>query len=123
MHVRVLWKPRRGIRDNLPSESNASIRWYVLGDRGNGQTESLEYSGTGVVRVNRSGKTARFDIRSGQLKPSDSNAARGGTLADPVGRARIGGTVTARVNSQRVSDLLAEVRSSLQGETRQAAGF
>src|SRR5687767_6682003 len=48
MHVRVLWRPRRGVRGNASVTANASIRWYVVGDSGRG-TEALEYAGTGSV--------------------------------------------------------------------------
>jgi len=67
MHLKVLWKPQRGTKQSHPSYTNASLRWYVIGDAGQ---DVLEYSGAEERLV-------RELEEFGVLVPRTRNGARG----------------------------------------------
>jgi hypothetical protein len=104
MHVRVLYRPMRGTRLDHPSATNASIRWYVLGDR---PGDVVEYTGAGFVTVSPAavGDGVEVRVRNASLRP----VATRGNLTDPLGPTTVQGTFQARTDPQRVTDLLAEV--------------
>ena len=109
MHLKVLWKPQRGAKSSHPSHTNAGLHWYVLG--GGGATpDVLEYSGAGFVTLAEGPTGTQVTIKNATLKPV--GAPRGG-LTDPVGPARLTGTFLARRSPQRVSALLAEVKTAV----------
>ena len=105
MHVRVLWKPMKGTKLDHPTATNATIDWIVT-DRAQGGF--IAYGGAGFVDLHRSGNTATLDLRSATLSP----AARDGAMRDPLGRARLSGTVVARTNRERVGNVLAQMQSA-----------
>lgn len=107
MHIRVLWEPGHGMRADQPTSTNASIRWYVFAGSGRA-AEMIEYAGTGLAEVDPDGDQTTVEIRNATLNPVN---ARG--LNDPIGSARFKGTVVARTNGRRVSELLAEVKTTL----------
>ena len=114
MHVRVLWKPMKGVKFDHPTATNATIDWYVMGADGAGANASqprglVAYTGAGFVRVHKSGGFATLDIRSATLRPT----TREGGMADPIGPARLQGTIVARTgNADQVRDLLARAREA-----------
>lgn len=107
MHIRVLWEPGHGMKTDQPTSTNASIRWYVFTGSGN-TAEMIEYAGTGLAEVDPDGDLTTVEIRNATLNPIN---ARG--LNDPIGSSTFQGTVVARTNGQRVSELLAEVKTTL----------
>jgi hypothetical protein len=116
MHLKVLWKPQRGTKQSHPSYTNAGLRWYVLGDGGR---DVLEYSGAGFVALTETAAGTQVTIRNATLKPVGTPR---GSLTDPVGPARLTGTFIATKSPQRVSALLAEVKTAVDGAAiRQAS--
>lgn len=111
VHVRVHYRPMRGARLDHPSASNASIRWFVLGDR---PADVVEYAGAGFVTVKPGfgGDAAQVVVRNASLRPVVTR----GNLADPLGPVSLDGTFVARSNRQRVDELLAQVRSAVEGD-------
>jgi hypothetical protein len=104
MHVRVLYRPMRGTRLDHPSATNASIRWYVLGDR---PGDVVEYTGAGFVTVKPAavGDGVEVNVRNASLRP----VATRGNLTDPLGATTVQGTFQARTDPRRVTELLAQV--------------
>lgn len=104
MHVRVLYRPMRGTRLDHPSATNASIRWYVLGDR---PGDVVEYTGAGFVTVTPAavGDGVEVRVRNASLRP----VATRGNLTDPLGPTTVQGTFQARTDAPRVTELLAQV--------------
>jgi hypothetical protein len=107
MHVRVLWKPMKGTKLDHPTATNATIDWYVFD--GSGAGGMVAYSGAGFVDVQQSGGVATLDIRNATLKPT----TREGGMIDPIGPARLQGTVVARTGrTAQVREILAQTRES-----------
>lgn len=108
MHVRMLWKPMKGTKLDHPTATNATIDWYVFG--GTGAREGLvAYTGAGFVAVQRSGGVAKLDIRNATLRPT----TRAGHMTDPIGPAKLQGTIVARTGRrEQVRELLGEVRQA-----------
>ena len=105
MHVRVLWKPMTGTKLDHPTATNATIDWYVF-DASN-PSALVAYSGAGFVSVQSSGGTATLDIRNATLKP----VTREGGMVDPIGPAKVLGTVVARTGrTDQVREILAQTR-------------
>ena len=116
MHLKVLWKPQRGTKQSHPSYTNAGLRWYVIGDGGR---DVLEYSGAGFVALTETPAGTQVTIRNATLKPVGTPK---GALTDPVGPARLTGTFIAKKSPRRVSALLAEVKTAVDGAAiRQAS--
>jgi hypothetical protein len=114
MHLKVLWKPQRGTKPSHPSYTNAGLHWYVFG--GGGETpDVLEYSGAGFVMLSDAPGGTQVTIKNATLKPVGGTT--GGSLTDPVGPARLTGTFLARKSPQRVTALLAEVKTAVGGAT------
>ena len=112
MHVRVLWKPMKGTKLDHPTATNATLDWVVWDEAAGG---FIAYSGAGYVDVQRKGDTAVLDIRSATL----SLLAKQGPMNDPIGRARVAGTIVARTNRQQVNELLEDVQETV-GAVQQA---
>jgi hypothetical protein len=104
MHIRVLWVPSR---DMKAVASNASIKWYVIGD--SNPQDVLEYSGSGFVAVNQNGDMTSVSVQNAVLHPSDKH----GSLVDPVGHAKIKGTIVARAGEAAVRQLLNDLHTAL----------
>jgi len=104
MHIRVLWVPSREMK---AVASNASIKWYVIGD--SSPPDILEYSGSGFVTVSNDEDATSISIQNASVHPSDNH----GSLVDPVGASRIQGTVTARIDDAAVSKVLDDLHTAV----------
>src|SRR4051812_36928826 len=91
VHVRVLWTPMKGTKLDHPTATNSIIDWYVFDASNPGGM--VAYTGAGFVDVQKSGDVATLDIRNATLKPT----AREGGMIDPIGPAKLQGTVVARL--------------------------
>jgi hypothetical protein len=107
MHIRVLWSPGPGLRTDQPAATNAAITWYIYSS-GN-QQDIVEYTGTGLVEVDRDGDTTTVEIRNASLRPSLTS----GSLRDPIGPSRFEGTVVARTDKRKVEEILTGVKATL----------
>lgn len=108
MHIRILWSPSRDMKSDDPAASNASIHWYVMGaDR----TQMIEYSGTAFVYAGTTlwGDQRKLRIDNARLKPAMTR----GDLKDPVGAAKIEGTIYATDNNRIVNRVLAELQTTV----------
>jgi hypothetical protein len=108
VHIRVFWLAARGSILDHPVASNASIRWYLFGDRPDEAQNLLEYSGSGLVIASDDGKTAYVTIRGATLKAT----ARRGGMTDPLGPSSLNGTIIADVNRSGVDGVLKEVQAA-----------
>jgi uncharacterized protein YuzE len=107
MHIRVLWSPGPGLKTDQPAATNAAITWYVFT---NGhRMDMVEYTGTGLVEVDRDGDTTTVEIRNASLRP----ALTSGALRDPIGPSRFEGTVVARTDKRKVEEILSGVKATL----------
>jgi hypothetical protein len=107
MHIRVLWSPGPGLRTDQPAATNAAITWYVFT---NGERQDMvEYTGTGLVDIDRDGDRTTVEIRNASLRP----ALTSGALHDPIGPSRFQGTVVARTDKRKVEEILAGVKTTL----------
>ena len=107
MHIRVLWSPGPGLRTDQPAATNAAITWYVFT---NGvRQDMVEYTGTGLVDLDRDGDTTTVEIRNASLRP----ALTSGALRDPLGPSRFEGTVVARTDKRKVEEILTGVKATL----------
>jgi hypothetical protein len=109
MHVRVLWKPMKGTKLDHPSATNATIDWVVWDGSNGPEAGFIAYTGAGFVDLQRSGDTARLEIRNATLSPT----TRHGAINDPIGRTKLTGTVVARTNPARVNALLSQVETTV----------
>jgi hypothetical protein len=116
VHVRVLWKPMKGTKLDHPSATNSIIDWVVWDDSHGPDGGYIAYTGAGFVDLQRSGNTAKLDIRNATLSPT----ARHGSINDPVGRTKVSGTIVARANRDRVNTLLSQMPNT--SAAAQAAG-
>ena len=108
VHIRVYWLADHGMKIDHPVASNATIDWFLYGDRPNEGANVLEYSGGGLVLVSESGNISTVTVRQGFLKP----VARRGGMTDPLGPSSLVGTITARVDRHGVQDVLKEVNDA-----------
>jgi len=108
MHIRVFWIPEHGAKLDHPVAANATIRWYVFGDRLDEASDLLEYSGGGLVLVEEKNGTAKITVRGAYLKAS----TRRGAMADPLGPCSVKGDLKAIVDKHRVDQLLAEANAA-----------
>ena len=107
MHIRVLWSPGPGLKTDQPAATNASIAWYIYSDANT--SNMVEYTGTGLVDVERDGNVTTVEIRNASLRPGITS----GGLRDPIGPARFEGTVVARTNKRKVEEILSSVKPTL----------
>ncbi len=114
VHIRVFWTPEPGTKADHPANTNASIHWCLLGDE-NRQDDVLEYSGSGLVEVSRSGSGATATVRTAWLKTSCCH----GEMADPIGRSLVRGEIHAVADDAEVKAVLDEMKS-LNGSVAQA---
>jgi hypothetical protein len=121
MHVRVLWKPMKGVKLDNPTATNAAIDWYVFSDsdKAAGGPGLVAYTGAGFVDVQQSGNTATLTIRNATLRPT----TRHGGMTDPIGPAKVQGTVVARTGrDEELRAILSEARqASARATDREAA--
>lgn len=109
MHIRVLWNPARDLKADHSSASNATIHWYVMGNRPDSGGDVLEYAGTGFVLLGDTDNGTELTIRSAAVRA----VACHGKLCDPVGRANIHGTVRVITDQRRVRLALSQVRMAV----------
>jgi len=107
VYIRIFWNASSDVKAAHPVTTNAAIRWYMFGDNASDMSDLLEYSGCGLVLMNANNQTATFDVRNAFMQP----VACRGCMTDPIGPGTISGTVTARVDPQKVKQFLAEVNS------------
>jgi len=107
MHIRVLWSPGPGLKTDQPAATNAAITWYVYtnGER----MDMVEYTGTGLVDLDRDGDITTVEIRNASLRP----ALTAGALRDPIGPSRFEGTVVAKTDKRKVEEILSGVKTTL----------
>jgi hypothetical protein len=108
MHVRVLWQPMKGTKTDSPTATNATLSWFVFGDDGRA-TRMIEYGGAAFVDVTRKGGQTILAIRNATLKPTGHI----GDLNDPIGAARLQGTIVARNASRQVGEVLSDTKMSI----------
>ena len=108
VHIRTLWRPSRGTKPDHPSATNGSIDWFVFGTGTLGQEDRVHYEGVGFVTIDADEESVKVEVRNATLK----TASRSGAIADPLGKSRLTGTITASRDDRRVRELLAEVRSA-----------
>jgi hypothetical protein len=108
VHVRVLWTPMKGTKLDHPTATNSIIDWYVFDASNPGGM--VAYTGAGFVNVQKSGGVATLDIRNATLKPT----TREGGMVDPIGPAKLQGTVVARLGrTEQVREILAQTRETM----------
>ena len=109
MHIRVMWVPAR---DAKAVASNAAIKWYVIGDPA--MQDVLEYSGTGFVSIQPADDGQSIvAISNALLSPAPNH----GALTDPLGPSRLQGSIVARADNERVTQILGNVRVTLAAAT------
>jgi hypothetical protein len=108
VHIRVYWMTHRGVTLDHPVNSNATIHWYLFGDRPDETADMLEYAGSALVLVSDDGRTATVTVRGAYLKA----VGRRGDMADPLGPSSVNGTIVARVDRQGVEDALTEAKAA-----------
>ena len=110
VHVRVLWKPMKGTKLDHPAATNAAIDWYVFGPGGAGSGGApgmVAYTGAGFVSVQQANGLVTLTVRNATLRPT----AREGDMVDPIGPARLQGTVVARAGRRdEVQQVLAQAQ-------------
>jgi len=74
MIIRIYWIPDHGTKLDHPVASNASVGWYVFGDRLDESAELLKYTGAGLVLVSENGGLASVTIRAASLWRHDRSA-------------------------------------------------
>ena len=113
MHIRVMWVPAR---DAKAVASNAAITWYVIGDPA--MQDVLEYSGTGFVSIQPADDgQSTVSISNALLSPSPNH----GALTDPIGPSRLQGSIVAKADNERVTEILGNVRLTLAATSARAA--
>ncbi|MGA3068136.1 MAG: hypothetical protein ABSF29_14930 [Tepidisphaeraceae bacterium] len=106
VHIRVFWKPLTHRADH-PAATNASVQWCLIGN-GVNEGSILQYDGSGLVILDDSGGVTNVDIRSAWMKA----LAQRGTMVDPLGPCDLNGKVVAINDPDRVTALLAEMKSA-----------
>jgi len=113
VHIRVYWKPLPGISSDDPTNTNASIRWYLFDDwlHPGGY---LEYSGSALVDVDEDEKDASASVQNGWLKV----AAIKGDMVDKLGASQLGGEIHARIDPGRVQAVLGMIENQTSPASR-----
>jgi len=116
VHIRVFWRPLPGTRADHPSATNAAFDWYVLGAGSDRTKNLLHYSGAGFVTIGETGNGAKFRIRNANLILKEQR----GDMTDPIGPARLTGTITAVKNAAEVKNQVAQLEQALAGDPTNA---
>jgi len=101
MRIHMYWRPMALTTKN-PAAINASIDWYVLGPEGS--SDMLVYEGAAFVVLEGRGDTRRIRIKDGQIRPKFNESE--GRLRDPIGAAKMHGSVRAVISKGRVEETL-----------------
>lgn len=106
VHIRVFWQPIWGIKADHPAGTNASIEWYIIGEK-SPKSDILVYSGSGLVSVSESGQTATADVQTAWM----TAAAQPGRMVDPLGPSKLNGKITAIRDQAQAKSLLDQIKS------------
>jgi hypothetical protein len=106
LHIRVLWRPQRGMKADAPTLTNAVVTWDIRRSDIESSQDRLQYQGAGFVMVYPDDNGVSFSIRNLTISLRD----RQGNLPDPIGRATIEGNFYAVRNAQAVRSTLDSVR-------------
>lgn len=122
LHVRVLWQQGHTIKaQDRDASQNAAIHWYVtpvgLTD-GTPASGLIEYHGTGLVRVERSGDQIVLTIENARVLPT---TVSGSGMVDRLGTTTLKGTIVARQSREETTVALGEVRAVLAAARARAA--
>jgi hypothetical protein len=111
VHVHVFWQAQGGsvARDGVVT--NAAIDWYVIAHDQSDRPDMLHYEGAGYVLLDEGNKTTSVEIRDGTMKQTQVTSG----LKDPLGPAKLHGTIKAQRNSQIVRDTLADLKAQTAG--------
>ncbi len=109
VHMRVLWAPRKSIRIDSPSASNASIDWHVIA----GATDHLSYTGSCWAKVDIDGDEAEVDLRNATITVRHVT----GNVTDPLKRAKLEGSFVATRADSAVRTYMSELATLDQTST------
>jgi len=107
VYLHILWRPLSGAKSDNPSAANATIDWYVTPAGAQRGEDLLHYQGAAFVMVYGSGKNLTLELRNANLTPVEIRCQ----MSDPIGTATLRGSITARNDTTRVNQTLADVRS------------
>jgi hypothetical protein len=107
VHVHVFWQAAGGSVAKDGVVTNATIDWYVLGSPTTDRREAIRYQGAGYVLLDEGKKATKVVIRDGTIKMSEIS----GAMRDPIGPAKLYGTIKATRNSEYVRGLLADLKA------------
>jgi hypothetical protein len=107
VHIRVQWRPMRGVKPDAPTATNAVIDWYVRSNEPSG--DHLHYRGAGFVQLYGSNPKIRFLVRNARMELTRSN----GRLNDPLGPSALTGAFVATRNDAFVNNTLSQLREQL----------
>jgi hypothetical protein len=107
VHIHVFWKGQGGsvARDGMVT--NSAIDWYVIGHGSPERRQLIKYEGAAYVLMKERAGAAGLDLRDGRMRKKESI----GFLSDPIGNARLFGSIDAVHNDQIVRSLLAELEN------------
>jgi hypothetical protein len=104
VHIRIYWLPLTGKADH-PADTNASIRWCLLGNTPD-QASMVEYCGSGLVVIDNTRKGAVVSVNKAWMKP----ASHRGAMFDPLGPSMLDGSIHAVNDPAEVDALLAQMK-------------
>ncbi len=107
VHLRIFWRPLRGMRASDTATSNAAIDWFVLTPGAREGEDVLRYRGSGLVGIYPGERGASITMRNVRLEPELVH----GQMTDPIGRAEVTGALQAVWDRQLVESRLAEMRA------------
>jgi hypothetical protein len=113
--LRVFWQPQHGVHADHPAATNAAMDWYVFGDPNAPGGDMLHYVGTAFVFVYPNGNAATVVLKNATVKLKE----RRGNMNDVLGTSTANGTFKARRDTQRLNDLVAEMKGAADGKTPQ----
>jgi hypothetical protein len=113
VHVHVYWQASGGSVTKDGVVTNATIDWFVLGSPTTDRKEVLRYQGAGYVLLDEGKKVTKVVIRDGTIRMSEMSPA----MRDPIGPAKLSGTIKATRNTEYVRGLLADLRAQTASET------
>ena len=115
IHIRVFWTPMNGVKADHPANTNASIHWCFICNNST-QPGVIEYTGSGLVRIDDSSTGATIHIHKAWMK----QACERGQLCDPLGPCILQGTFHATHDASQVKSIIAEIKAAYTGAEAQA---
>jgi hypothetical protein len=104
MHVRVLWRPKKAIRADSPTATNASVTWSVIAGDGSGR---IDYDGVGFANVYGGDDEIIVRLANIAIKPAASTG-----LGDPIGASRLNANFKAKRDPRMVKSLVAKTKQN-----------